>query len=44
MQQFHKFITWTFMCSSTCFGHFLAHHEEITTALAASGFTVGALW
>jgi len=26
------------MCGSTCFGHFLAHHQELTTALAASGF------
>jgi hypothetical protein len=34
----------TFMCGSTCFGRFLAHHEELTTALAASGFTVGAWW
>jgi len=31
------------MCGSTCFGRFLAHHRELTTALAASGFTVGAL-
>jgi len=31
-----------FMCGSTCFGHFLAHHQELTTALAASGFTGGA--
>jgi len=33
----------TFMCGSTCFGHFLSHHQELTTALAASGFTIGAL-
>jgi len=33
-----------FMCGSTCFGRFLAHHQELTTALAASGFTVGAWW
>jgi len=32
------------MCVSTCFGWFLAHHQELTTALAASGFTVGAWW
>jgi hypothetical protein len=32
----------TFMCGSTCLGRFLAHHRELTTALAASGFTVGA--
>jgi hypothetical protein len=30
-----------FMCGSTCFGRFLTHHQELTTALAASGFTVG---
>jgi hypothetical protein len=30
----------TFMCSSTCFGHFHAHHQELTTALTASGFTL----
>jgi hypothetical protein len=33
----------TFMCSSTCFGRLFAHHQERTTALGASGFTVGAL-
>jgi hypothetical protein len=32
----------TFMCGSTCFGRFLAHHQELTIALGASGFTVGA--
>jgi len=32
----------TFMCGSTCFGRFHAHHQEHTTALSASGFTVGA--
>jgi len=32
----------TFMCGSTCFGRFLAHHQELTTALRASGFTVEA--
>jgi hypothetical protein len=31
------------MCSSTCFGRLSAHHQERTTALGASGFTVGAL-
>jgi len=30
------------MCGSKCFGRFLAHNQELTTALAASGFTVGA--
>jgi hypothetical protein len=32
----------TFMCGSTCFGRLHAHHQELTTALATSGFTVGA--
>jgi hypothetical protein len=32
-----------FMCCSTCFGHLHTHHQELTTALTASGFTVGAL-
>jgi hypothetical protein len=31
------------MCGSTCFGRLHAHHQKLTTALAASGFTVGAL-
>jgi len=30
------------MCGSTCFGRFLAHHQVLTTALEASGFTRGA--
>ena len=30
------------MCGSTCFGRLSAHREERTTALGASGFTVGA--
>jgi len=30
----------TFMCGSTCFGRLPAHHQEHTTALGASGFTV----
>jgi len=30
--------------ASTCFGRFLTHHQELTTALAASGFSVGAWW
>jgi hypothetical protein len=42
MQQFRKFYYLTFMCGSTCFGRFLAHHQELTTALSTSGFTVGA--
>jgi len=32
-----------FMCGSTCFGRLHAHHQELTTALTASGFTVGTL-
>jgi len=28
----------TFMCGSTRFERFIAHHQELTTALAASGF------
>ena len=32
-----------FMCRTTCFGRLHAHHQELTTALTASGFTVGAL-
>jgi hypothetical protein len=31
------------MCRSTCFGRLHAHHQELTTALTASGFTFGAL-
>jgi len=29
------------MCGSTCFGRLPARHQEHTTALGASGFTVG---
>ena len=43
MQLFHKFITRRFMCRSTSFGRLHAHYQELTTALTASGFTVGAL-
>jgi hypothetical protein len=32
----------TFMYGSTCFGRLSAHHQKRTTALGASGFTVGA--
>ena len=32
------------MCGSTCFGRLNAHHQEHTTALGASGFTVGEWW
>jgi len=28
------------LCRSTCFGHLHAHHQELTTALTASGFTL----
>jgi len=31
------------MCHSTCSGRLQAYHQELTTALTASGFTVGAL-
>jgi hypothetical protein len=31
------------MCRSTCFGRLHIHHQELTTALKASDFTVGAL-
>jgi len=27
------------LCRSTCFGRLHAHHQEVTTALTASGFT-----
>ena len=42
MQTVSKVYYLTFMCGLTCFGRFLAHHQELTTELAASGFTVGA--
>jgi len=32
------------LCRWTCFGGLHAHHQELTTALRASGFTVGAWW
>ena len=28
------------MCHSICFGRLHAHHQELTTALTASGFTL----
>jgi len=40
MQQFHKFITWRLCVAQTCFGRHHAHHQELTTALTASGFTM----
>jgi hypothetical protein len=30
----------TFMCRSTCFGCFQFHHQELTTTLTASDFTL----
>ena len=30
----------TSMCRSTCFGRLHAHHQELITALTASGFTL----
>jgi len=33
----------TFVRRSTCFGRLLAHHQELTSTLTASGFTVGPL-
>jgi hypothetical protein len=33
-----------FTCGSTCFVRLHVHHQELTTALTASGFTVGARW
>jgi hypothetical protein len=32
-----------FVCRSKCFGHLHVHHQELTTTLTASGFTVGTL-
>jgi len=40
MQQFHKFYYLMFKCRSTCFGRLHAHHQERTTALTDSGFTL----
>ena len=34
-----QFINLTFVFSSTCFGFSPAHHQELMTAVAASGFT-----
>jgi hypothetical protein len=34
-----QFIILTFIYSSTCFGRSSAHHQELMTAVAASGFT-----
>ena len=43
MQQFHKFITWCLCVAQHVWG-VSAHHQEHTTALGASGFTVGVWW
>jgi hypothetical protein len=32
------------MCGSTCFRHTPPHHQQHTTALGVSGFTVGEKW
>jgi len=32
------------LCRTTCFGRLHAHHQELTTALTASGFYLGAWW
>jgi len=32
------------LCRSTCFWRLHAQHQELTTALTASGFTVGTWW
>jgi hypothetical protein len=44
MQQCMKMYYSMFIWISTCFGRHTTHHQEYTTALAASGFTVGAWW
>jgi hypothetical protein len=37
-----QFIILTFIYSSTCFGRSLAHHQELITAVGASGITEAA--
>jgi len=39
MHQFYNFI-FDVLCRSTCFGRLHNHHQELTTALTASGFTL----
>jgi hypothetical protein len=41
MQQFHKFITCRLRVAQHVLAVSPAHHQELTTALRASGFTVG---
>jgi hypothetical protein len=38
MQQFFQFIILTFVYSSTCFGRFPAHHQELNELLMMGGF------
>jgi len=38
-----QFVILTFVYSSTCFGRFPAHHQELN-AVAASGFTFVSWW
>ena len=40
MQQFSQVYYLTCMFRSTRFGRLHAHHQELTTALTASGFTL----
>ena len=38
MQQFFQFIILTFIYSSTCFGHFPAHHQELNDCIDSLWF------
>jgi hypothetical protein len=40
MKHFHKFITWRLCVAQHVSGAPHAHHQELTTALATSGFTL----